>query len=1012
VIVTNGTTGNDILHGSADVDMMTDEAGGNDELYGEGGDDILRASRSTNVLGSVLLDGGTGRDSITFDAYSPVDAVLRGGDDADRIVSSGGAHVEIDAGSGDDIIEISHEGTAYSITLGSGSDLLAFSGVSWTWSPGPAIAITDFETGATGDRLFLDTFLAKLVGWDSDQNPFATGHLALEQRGSDAVLRVDRAGDGSPIDFIIFQGVSAASLTAFNLGFAPDGSATPGLTINGTGDDDFLYGGGGGDTIEGGVGMDYLYGGAGNDVLNGGDDSDRIYGAFGDDLLNGGAGNDFLWDDGGGDDRLYGGGDDDHLQVNRQDEAASDVLLDGGEGRDSLYFFSSAVRRLDHVTMLGGTGDDHISVDGALIADIDAGDGDDAIDLTLIQTDYRITLGAGADRVSVGNYGFAARWTGQLLFTDFEAGASGDRLDLSDSLLRGKLETWDRVSSPFADGNLVLGQRGADAVILFDRNGGQDGFETLVTFANLSASSLTAFNLGDRALPALLGVVGTDSVDSLTGGAGAEVLLGFGGNDRLSGGGGNDRLLGMDGDDGLIGEGGQDVLIGGKGDDTYLVDDGGDTVIEAAGEGYDRVFTTSNFTLTAGSEVELLSAYDRMATAALSLTGNGFANTLYGNMGANGLIGGGGTDTLYGLGGDDAYIVDDASDVVIELAGQGRDTVYALASYALLASSEVEVLTVYDRTGTAAINLTGSASNNAIYGNMGANGLIGGGGSDVLYGMAGDDTYIVDDASDEVVEAAGQGRDTVYAMGSYALSAGAEVEVLTAYDRAGTAGVKLTGSASDNVIYGNMGANGLVGGGGADTLYGLGGDDSYIVDSASDSVIEFAGQGRDTVYTTSNFALAAGSEVEVLTAYDRAGGTALQLSGNALANVIYGNAGANVLDGKGGADALYGLGGADTFQFTTALQPGSAPAVIGDFATGLDRIALDDAVFGALAPGALSASAFATGSAAADADDRIIYDPLTGALLYDPDGNGAAAAIQFATLQSHPTLAGSDFLIF
>ena len=47
-----------------------------------------------------------------------------------------------------------------------------------------------------------------------------------------------------------------------------------------------------------------------------------------------------------------------------------------------------------------------------------------------------------------------------------------------------------------------------------------------------------------------------------------------------------------------------------------------------------------------------------------------------------------------------------------------------------------------------------------------------------------------------------------------------------------------------------------------------------------------------------------------------------------------------------------------------------------------------------------------------DASDRIIYNSATGALLFDPDGTGAAAAVQFATLTTGlNNLSAVDFLL-
>ncbi|MEQ1718633.1 MAG: calcium-binding protein, partial [Hyphomicrobium sp.] len=84
-------------------------------------------------------------------------------------------------------------------------------------------------------------------------------------------------------------------------------------------------------------------------------------------------------------------------------------------------------------------------------------------------------------------------------------------------------------------------------------------------------------------------------------------------------------------------------------------------------------------------------------------------------------------------------------------------------------------------------------------------------------------------------------------------------------------------------------------------------------------------------------------------------------------------------------------------------------------------IKLENAVFkafAALATGAtIGTAAFHSGAgagAAHDASDRIIYNSQTGALFYDADGNtsGGVAAVQFATLATHPLNVGqADFVI-
>jgi hypothetical protein len=50
-------------------------------------------------------------------------------------------------------------------------------------------------------------------------------------------------------------------------------------------------------------------------------------------------------------------------------------------------------------------------------------------------------------------------------------------------------------------------------------------------------------------------------------------------------------------------------------------------------------------------------------------------------------------------------------------------------------------------------------------------------------------------------------------------------------------------------------------------------------------------------------------------------------------------------------------------------------------------------------------------TSAQDADDRIVYKTTTGALFYDADGVGGAAAVQFAVLDNHAALTKADFVV-
>ncbi len=449
---------------------------------------------------------------------------------------------------------------------------------------------------------------------------------------------------------------------------------------------------------------------------------------------------------------------------------------------------------------------------------------------------------------------------------------------------------------------------------------------------------------------------GTTLPDILIGTDEDDEIYGLGSNDTLSGGIGNDRLDGGTGDDVLIGGDGDDIMIGGPGPATAAS-------LYDGGAGFDLMFA---------SDLGVAEDFD---------------------------------------GGDD---IDTVS---FEMRAEGVTTILSVAGIPLLdtlRNVENVIGSAFDDsfTGDAAANrFEGRAGNDILNGGDGDDVLIGGTGIDATDGGLGNDWFFVDNASDTVAELAGQGTDRVFAGTSYALAAGAEIEMLTTDWHAGMAAIDLTGNDLANAIFGNAGDNLLNGGGGADLMVGWGGNDWFFVDNAADRVVEATGEGADRVFAGASWTLSAGAEVELFTTDFHTGTAAIDLTGNELANTIYGNDGANVLDGREGSDSLVGRAGADTFAFTTALGANNADLVFG-FEHGGDRIALDDAVFGAIGgPGALNANAFVTGAAAGDADDRVIYNSGTGQIFYDADGSGAGAAVLFATLQGAPTLSASDFQV-
>jgi Ca2+-binding RTX toxin-like protein len=244
------------------------------------------------------------------------------------------------------------------------------------------------------------------------------------------------------------------------------------------------------------------------------------------------------------------------------------------------------------------------------------------------------------------------------------------------------------------------------------------------------------------------------NVENLTGGGAAGFTgLGNASDNTIEGGVGNDYLIGLEGNDILWGQGGLNTLQGGTGDDTYHPETTGDTLYELAGEGTDTIFTDqTTYTIPANFE-NLQESY---ALPGVTWTGNALDNLIIGSALPDTLVGLEGNDileagrgtadignTLRGGVGNDTYRIHNDTDHLIELAGEGTDTVVFSTvehvNYTLQDEFEnLELSTNF--TGSDAFRLTGNAADNRITGNVSHDNLAGGNGNDTLLGGANGDS--------------------------------------------------------------------------------------------------------------------------------------------------------------------------------------------------------------------------------------------------------------------------------
>lgn len=906
----DGGLGNDTLQGGAgnDTYIVDNTADIIKETANQGADHVLSSVNHTlavhvehlTLTGTAAING-TGNTLANLITGNSANNTLNGLAGADTLIGGLGDDTYFVDNAGDVITENASEGT--DLVQSSLSHALAEHFEHLTLTGTAAIN----GTGNDGDNRITGNSGANVLsgGAGVDTLIGGTGNDMYIIDDADVITEASSGGTADVVLSSISYTMAAGIETLLLMG--SDNLNGTGNTSNnsiaGNSGTNVLDGGAGNDTLNGGLGADTMIGGAGNDVFIVDDAGDVVSDSAGVDLvktslsytlgdgfeqltltgtasvdgtgnalanlITGNDGNNIL-DGGAGKDTLVGGkGNDTYILDN-----STDVVTEASNaGTDSVqiaatYLLAANIENLTLLgtgnfngtgntvnnlitgnsgnnilnggvgadTLIGGLGDDTYMVDNA--GDVVTENADEGSDT--VQSSVSHTLGENIENLTLTGTA-AANGTGNAL----------------DNVITGN--TGNNILDGGLGADTLTGGKGNDTYVI------DDDADVLVEKANegtdLIKSSIS-YTLGDHFEQ--LTLIGSDTIDGT-------------GNNL------NNLITGNSADNILDGGLGNDTMVGGAGNDTYVVNATGDVITEGLNAGTDLVQSDVSYTLGLNIESLVLAGEGN-----LNGTGNALANTITGNSGNNILNGLAGADTLAGGEGDDTYTVDNAGDVVVEIAGEGFDLVQSSVTYVL--GDGIEDLTL---TGTANINGTGNALDNIIIGNSGIN---------ILTGGLGNDTYVVDNVLDVIVENEGEGIDHVVSSISYVLGSTLEYLTLT-----GLGAINGTGNAANNIITGTIGSNILDGGEGADTMSGSVGNDTYIVDNAGDVVTEIIGGGMDTVLASITYALSNEVEHLTLTGTGNINGT-----GNTLNNLITGTTGTNTLTGNAGNDTLDGGAGIDT----------------------------------------------------------------------------------------------------
>lgn len=596
----NGGTGNDELLGSGGKDTLTggqgddtlDGGSSSDMLVEQGDVDMFLTNTSLTGMGSdtligieaANLTGGNGANVIDASGAS-IPVGINGGAGADTLTGSSVADT-LNGGTGNDVL-FGYAGRDV-LSGALGNDFLD-GGASEDVLLGGDGVDTGRRKNDT-DFVVTNTALTELLGGNAIAVDTMNSVEAINVMGGIGNNRIDLSNFNNLGIAIIHGGGGNDTITGTTgLDFitTTDGNdVVDGLdgadSINAGAGNDSVIGGGGNDRINAEDGADTVAGDAGNDYITGGDGIDSLSGGNGDDFISLDIGGGTI-SGGDGGDLLLGSSDADTLQGDAGNDhlfaEAGDDVMSGGAGNDSLQGGDGAD------TVQGGDGDDQLT-GGAGTDTQDGGAGinrlSEFVDGTIVITGTQMTSAAiGTETplnisriVLMGGLG-ADFFDARLATVSVQMqGSIGN-----DTLLGGVGK--DQVFG--GDGNDVL-SGGANTDTLDGGSGTDVVYEVANANVTVNGFQIVSAATGTETPAAVEGIV-------LVGGAGNNVLNANASSVpvTLLGGGGNDTLAGSAQADVLVGgnranpASGLDSLTGGAGADVFD-NDASDVRITGAGD--------------------------------------------------------------------------------------------------------------------------------------------------------------------------------------------------------------------------------------------------------------------------------------------------------------------------------------------------------------------------------------------------------------------------------------------